>query len=39
MYLPPEHPIMSFETIENKMAAVSAKQSVMKTDIHNKDRG
>ena len=23
--LPPEHPIMSFETIEIKMAAVSAK--------------
>ena len=37
MYLTPEHPIMSFETIENKMAAVSAKRSVMKTDVHNKD--
>ena len=27
--LPPEHPIMSFETIENKMAAVSAKRSMI----------
>ena len=26
--LPPEHPIMSFETIEIKMAAVSAKRSI-----------
>ena len=26
--LPPEHPIMSFETIEIKMAAVSAKMSL-----------
>ena len=26
--LPPEHPIMSFETIEIKMAAVSAKRSM-----------
>ena len=29
MYLPPEHPIMSFETIEIKMAAVSAKRSIV----------
>ena len=29
--LPPEHPIMSFETIEIKMAAVSAKRSIVKT--------
>ena len=29
--LPPEHPIMSFETIEINMAAVSAKRSI---DIH-----
>ena len=28
MYLPPEHPIMSFETIEIKMAAVSPKRSM-----------
>ena len=28
MYLPPEHPIMFFETKEIKMAAVSAKKSV-----------
>ena len=27
--LPPEHPIMSFETIEVKMAAVSAKRSIV----------
>ena len=27
--LPPEHPIMSFETIEIKMAAVSAKRSLL----------
>ena len=27
--LPPEHPIMSFETIEIKMAAVSAKRSMV----------
>ena len=26
--LPPEHPIMSFETIEIEMAAVSAKRSI-----------
>ena len=26
--LPPEHPIMSFETIEIKMAAVSVKSSI-----------
>ena len=26
--LPPEHPIMSFETIEIKMATVSAKRSI-----------
>ena len=26
--LPPEHPIMSFETIEIKMAAISAKRSM-----------
>ena len=26
--LPPEHPIMSFETIEIKMAFVSAKRSM-----------
>ena len=26
--LPPEHPIMSFETIEIKMAAVSVKRSI-----------
>ena len=26
--LPPEHPIMSFETIEIKMASVSAKRSM-----------
>ena len=26
--LPPAHPIMSFETIEIKMAAVSAKRSI-----------
>ena len=26
--LPPEHHIMSFETIEIKMAAVSAKRSI-----------
>ena len=26
--LPPEHPMMSFETIEIKMAAVSAKRSI-----------
>ena len=25
MFLPPEHPIMSFETIEIKMAAVSTR--------------
>ena len=29
MYLPPEHPIMSFETIEIKMAAASAKRSIV----------
>ena len=28
IHLPPEHPIMSFETIEIKMAAVSAKRSM-----------
>ena len=27
--LPPEHPIMSFETIEIKMATVSAKRSIV----------
>ena len=27
--LPPEHPIMSFETIEIKTAAVSAKRSML----------
>ena len=27
--LPPEHPIMSFETIEIKMAAVSVKRSIL----------
>ena len=27
--LPPGHPIMSFETIEIKMAAVSAKRSII----------
>ena len=27
--LPPEHPIMSFETIENKMATLSAKRSMV----------
>ena len=26
--LPPEHPIMSFETVEIEMAAVSAKRSM-----------
>ena len=26
--LPPEHPIMSFETIEIKMATLSAKRSI-----------
>ena len=26
--LPPEHPIMSFETIEIKMATASAKRSI-----------
>ena len=26
--LPPEHPIMSFETVEIKMASVSAKRSI-----------
>ena len=26
--LPPEHPIMSFKTIEIKVAAVSAKRSI-----------
>ena len=26
--LPPEHPIMSFETIEIKMTAVSVKRSI-----------
>ena len=26
--LPPEHPIMSFQTVEIKMAAVSAKRSI-----------
>ena len=26
--LPPDHPIMSFETIEIKMAAVSVKRSI-----------
>ena len=30
MHLPPGHPIMSFETIEIKMAAVSAKRSIGK---------
>ena len=30
--LPPEHPIMSFETIEIKMAAVSAKRSIIGED-------
>ena len=29
--LPPEHPIMSFETIEIKMATVSAKRSIART--------
>ena len=29
--LPPEHPIMSFETIEIKMGPVSAKRSI---DVH-----
>ena len=28
MYLPPGHPIMFFETIEIKMAAVSVKRSI-----------
>ena len=28
-HLPPEHPMMSFETIEIKMAAVSAKRSIV----------
>ena len=32
--LPPEHPIMSFETIEIKMAAVSAKRSIEKTILY-----
>ena len=27
--LPPEHPIMSFKTIENKMAAVSLKRCIV----------
>ena len=31
IHLPPEHPIMSLETIEIKMAAVSAKRSIGKT--------
>ena len=31
--LPPEHPIMSSETIEIKMAAVSAKRSMVASDI------
>ena len=31
--LPPEHPIMSFETIEIKMAAVSAKRSIEVTEL------
>ena len=35
MYLPPEHPIMSFETIEIKMAAVSAKRSTYDDDDSN----
>ena len=30
---PPEHPIMSFETIEIKMAAVSVKRSIGNTQI------
>ena len=29
--LPPEHPIMSFETIEINMAAISAKRSIPQT--------
>ena len=29
MNLSPEHPIISFETIEIKMAAVSAKRSIV----------
>ena len=28
MYLPPGHPIMSFKTIEFKMAAISVKRSI-----------
>ena len=31
--LPPEHPIMSFETIEIKMAAVSAKRFIRLTSL------
>ena len=34
--LPPEHPIMSFETIEIKMAAVSAKRSI--AGFHSRDQ-
>ena len=32
MYLPPGHPIMFFETIEIKMAAVSVKRSIDSDD-------
>ena len=32
--LPPKHPIMSFETVEIKMAAVSVKRSKYKNQTH-----
>ena len=32
--LPPENPIMSFETVEIKMAAVSVKRSKYKNQTH-----
>ena len=31
--LPPEHPIMSFETIEIKMATISAKRFMIQDDV------
>ena len=34
IHLPPEHPIMSFETIEIKMAALSAKRFINKLDCY-----
>ena len=33
--LPPEHSIMSYETIEIKMAAVSAKRSMKRLSVNN----